>query len=408
MFNCFRRIIFFLTIYSLPFQLGKHFWLSYTIVRGFHLDLLSPVIYLTDLLIFLYLCVSFPKIKENIFRFKFAKYIPIIIFIGINIYVSLSPLNSFFSWLRWIFYFSFFIVLISEKELLKKIELPFLFSIITICLLGLVQLIIQQSLGSFFYFLGERPLSPLLPQIAKLALPSGQLLLRPYATFSHPNSFAGFLLISLLILKQVTFKYKKILNLFITFTIFTTLSKSALLALVIILLPFPFLPTLFLILIISLLPIFSSIVSWPLWLGNSALIRLNYGHSAVTLLNNHLLFGIGLNNYLIGLSRYLSVTQISYTTLQPIHSLPILFLTETGLLGLLLLLALIPKLKLTLRKLSKSKLSLLKKMVLIVALTGSVDHYWWTLPQNKLILVLILAIIFNRIYDKSQIRHNYH
>jgi len=31
----------------------------------------------------------------------------------------------------------------------------------------------------------------------------------------------------------------------------------------------------------------------------------------------------------------------------------------------------------------------------IVLLTGSLDHYWWTLPQNQLIIVLALALLSN-------------
>ena len=37
----------------------------------------------------------------------------------------------------------------------------------------------------------------------------------------------------------------------------------------------------------------------------------------------------------------------------------------------------------------------------IILLTGSLDHYWWTLPQNQLIIVLALALIINLQKQKS-------
>lgn len=404
----FKRITFFLLIFCLPFQLGKHFWPSDTIVRGFHLDLLSPVIYLTDILIVLYLVLNIPRLRHSISKLKPVWLLPIILFIIINVSFSVSPIIAFFAWIRWVFYFFLFIVLATEINLLKKIRSPFLISLSLICFIALFQLIIQHSLGGLFYLLGERPLSPLLPQIAKFTLSTGHLFLRPYSTFSHPNSLAGYLLVVLLILNQIkSSRILKYLKFLVLFTILITFSKSALVALAVFL-PLPFIPLLALSLVVSFLPLLSSFVSFPIWIGTSAISRLNFGRSALLIIKDHPLFGVGLNNYLVSLSRYLPTYQISYTTLQPIHSVTLLFLAEFGLIGIFFLVYLFKNILPFYHRLPGDCQNLLKKLLLILAITGSVDHYWWTLPQNKLILVLILAIIFNRIYDKHQIRHDHH
>ena len=64
-------------------------------------------------------------------------------------------------------------------------------------LLVIAQFIKQGSLGGVFYFFGERFFTPATPGIANASI-NGELLFRPYGTFSHPNVLAGFLLISLI------------------------------------------------------------------------------------------------------------------------------------------------------------------------------------------------------------------
>ena len=87
------------------------------------------------------------------------------------------------------------------------------------------------SLGGIFWWLGERSFNLATPGIT-LAQVGDHLLLRPYATFSHPNSLAGFLLVSLLLLwgARESFKNKgffKLALLFLGLTLFLTFSFAA-------------------------------------------------------------------------------------------------------------------------------------------------------------------------------------
>jgi hypothetical protein len=47
--------IFWLLIFLLPVQLGRHFWPDFSFVLGLKIDYLAPTVYLTDLLVLLIL-----------------------------------------------------------------------------------------------------------------------------------------------------------------------------------------------------------------------------------------------------------------------------------------------------------------------------------------------------------------
>ncbi|HSW48472.1 MAG TPA: O-antigen ligase family protein [Candidatus Saccharimonadales bacterium] len=71
-------------------------------------------------------------------------------------------------------------------------------SVILESLLAIGQFLKQGSIGGILYFLGERTFTGSTPGIANASL-NGELVLRPYATFPHPNVMAGFLLVSMIL-----------------------------------------------------------------------------------------------------------------------------------------------------------------------------------------------------------------
>src|SRR5258708_5260679 len=66
-------------------------------------------------------------------------------------------------------------------------------------ILAIAQFFNQGSLNGVLYFLGERTFTATTSGIANASV-SGELILRPYGTFPHPNVLAGYLLISLTLL----------------------------------------------------------------------------------------------------------------------------------------------------------------------------------------------------------------
>ena len=95
------------------------------------------------------------------------------------------------------------------KNDLQKIINFLLIGAVFQSLLAIFQFFKQASIGGIFWWLGERTFNITTPGIAKTALRnpfngSQRLFLRPYGTFSHPNSLAGHLLVVLILTLGLT------------------------------------------------------------------------------------------------------------------------------------------------------------------------------------------------------------
>jgi O-antigen ligase len=261
-------------------------------------------------------------------------------------------------------------------------------------LLAFSQYFNQGSIGGIFYWFGERAFNAGTPGIANASI-NGQLFLRPYATFSHPNVLAGFLILSMLLLFLFSYKNKYLrilvfLGSFLgTAALLLTLSRSAILSWIICL-----------------------IVLFGLWVVEKYKKRkFNSSHLvlqrfSMTKLSDESLvqrqelvtqslnmfwqspvFGIGINNFFNNLS---IVSPKGNTFLiQPAHNIFLLVLSETGIVGLIAFLFI----------LSKSLLSILKKQnkylllcLLAIIFLGMFDHYFLTLQQGQLLLSFVLGI----------------
>ena len=187
-----ERLIVFILLLLLPTQLAYHFWPQSSYILGLRVDYLSPAIYLTDFLIILLI----PYIKK---RFNFIY--PVLFFALINTVFAEFP---FVSLLKWLTVFKLIILgtyfySCDLNKLKKTITSALSLSLITISLIGLLQFIFQRTVGGPLYYLGERSFTSLTPGIALMDF-FGRSLMRAYSTFSHPNSFAGFVVVSFLII----------------------------------------------------------------------------------------------------------------------------------------------------------------------------------------------------------------
>ena len=386
----FKRIIFFLVVFSIPFQLGIHFWLPQSYVSSFRIDYLSPTIYLVDIFILFYL-ISEIRQAVRIILLCFTSKVGLAIFglLFLNLWKSsFNPITTFY-WGKIIIYYLLFNLLRSEKQLKQRIAKPFLLSLGIVLLLAIVQIVLQRSLGGLFYYLGERPLNISIPNVAKLdfsILGKFYQVLRPYSTFSHPNSLAGYLLVALSLLPFLTksrafriitalviiltFSKAAILTLFLVFYIEITLSQGILIAL-----------------LLSLTPLLN--------LGKSYSSRLHLLIPTLNIIQHNLLTGVGLRQFIPAVAKEIPGNQQSYITLQPVHNIFMLILSELGLLSSTFFIWLLTK-----SKIKKSIFQILQ----IIVLTGSLDHYWWTLNQNQLIIPLALAILL----QKNDLQPNNH
>jgi O-antigen ligase len=248
----FDRILFYLTIILLPTQLGYHFWPEWSLILGRRVDYLSPTIFLTDILIGLTLIFWFIDLaftKQKIFlktnKLKYINFILFLTLVTINIIASGNHIVSIMIWLRVFEYLSFGLYIILNIPKLINIYKLLAGSIIWSSLLALSEFIFQRSIGGIFWWLGERTFTVDTPGIARAEVCglfnySCKLILRPYASFPHPNVLGGYISVLFPILIYLFIKYgytsQKIINKIILFillilipfiTLLVTFSRGA-------------------------------------------------------------------------------------------------------------------------------------------------------------------------------------
>jgi len=395
----FSKIKFFipyLFVFLLPTQLGRHFFFSFSYLNGLRVDYLAPTIYLIDivfiLMIFFNLNLFFSFLKEKKIIFFF-------LILSLNLFFSQLKPITFYSILKvfqflFVFYFfyktkiDYFFVLISFLSI-TIIEL----------FLALYQLNFGKSFDGIFYFLGERHFNLSTPGIAKISF-FGKEILRPYGTFSHPNSLAGFyLLFYTFILSTKNFSQfflLKNLCLFLSsFLIFFSFSKVAIFAFLMV--------NFFYFLKIKkdcLLCFFAKVVSFfilsliffiPAGDRLSFLKRIELLNQSLKIIVKSPFFGVGLGAYVYSQSKFVSFYPLFFN--QPVHNIFLLLASEIGLpffLGLAFFLFNFFK------KNYKKKSNTFYYLIIAIFFTGFFDHYWLTLKQNFLVLAFIFAETLKR------------
>ncbi len=409
-----KRIILFALIFNLPFQLGLHFWPAESFVKSFRIDYLSPTLYLTDILMAAFFLSRFREVIKLVADQKNRKLILVYLSLVIlNLLAASFSLVTLYGWVRVTAYLLLFILLRATPDLAKKVALPFTISLLIVLVIALAQFVRQSSLGGIFYFFGERSFSTYTPNVAKIEtslfnLPflSGDVV-RPYSTFSHPNSLAGYLLIAFLIIPLLG---GISLHRWLVFlVILLTFSKSAFLAFVsVFIFETTLLQNIILTFFLTVLPLADWISDIPLWLEKSFQSRRELLEGGFKVIKENFITGTGLRQFIPELSQHLPASRLSYQTLQPIHNFALLALAELGVVGLALVDYLVAKFFIDLAKKENFR-TLLFQLLSLVLLTGSLDHYWWTLPQNQLIIVLGLALLTNESTPlEHALRKNHH
>ena len=399
--------IFLLFLFLLPTQLGYHFWPQWSLVFGIRVDYLSPAIYLTDILL---ISTLFFWSREFSNKYKNLVF-PLVIFLVLNILFSSSWQVSIFKGLK-IFEVVLLSLYVSQnwKYLKTRIWLPFSLASFYTLILVFFQMYFQKTIGGIFYFLGERTFFTSTPGIALFDF-FGKALMRPYATFSHPNSLAGFSLVVLFILflsLQELRKKAKIITItaIIGSLVLIVLSVSQLvwIALLIVLCVYFFhgiigrhakqLFSVFLVFCLAFsifLSLFSQNIADSFSFLESIEQRLNLNTVSKGLILRKPIFGVGLGNFVNVIKNYpdknLFVSNTNVWLLQPVHNIFLLTFAETGIVGLGLFLLV----------LFKAANSGTKYLILLlpILLTGMGDHYWLTLQQNLLLFGIVFGIVFS-------------
>lgn len=407
--------LFYLLVLILPIQLGYHFWPNFSFIFGARVDYLSPTIFLTDLLILFAILYGFfstiaqrkiylAKIKvelvtkRTLILFIFLTALLLSFIASLEKEAFILGLVRLVEMLLLLYVLIYYVKRINVNHLISLVSL----SLIVVSIIGIGQFILQSSIGGLLYFLGERTFNSSTLGIASVTL-DGAIYLRPYSIFPHPNVMAAFILIySSFILEKIR-SGNKTLNLLALilggFCIFLSMSRvSIILYSLMILFYFfkeakrPKLVFIFSVIalgVIFLSPIRDRFINFDEGVG----IRTNLSKIATQEMSNSPIFGIGINNFLYTLGEYPSFS--NYLFIQPVHNIYLLVAVEVGIPILLLFLyALYTSLK---RAFSHSHMrrSLVFSLISII-LIGLFDHFFLTLQQGQLLLVLVISLIWTK------------
>lgn len=433
-----QSILTYFLLFLIPTQFGKHFWFPFSYVLGSRIDYLSPTIYLSDVIIVLLLLTiilkknyhptfhnnnypshestPFPSLRKKLLWISIFP----IAFLIVGIFLSHSPWLGLFSLLKGgeLIFFGWFGGRFFLKHWRRSIFVMTC-SLVGESILGFWQLYRQASVGGIFYFFGERTFSAATPGIANASI-NGTLVLRPYATFPHPNVFAGFLVIvmtlvldSLISSQPFRSRLWYLLTLVIgTSALFSTLSRIAILVwfvtmgiyfgrkyysyfqkkvfVVMTICLFALLLSLFIFLPTVFYRFFSTRVS-----DESILLRNKFTHDAILMIQKHPLFGVGLHNFLPEIPLF-DKTASNIFSIQPVHNVFLLLVAELGIpltTGLCVLLVFLIR-RLYLLGKHQAAFSFLGLLLLgQVIVLGLFDHYWLTLQQGQMLLSLLFGIL---------------
>lgn len=396
------NILLFCLLFLFPTQLGKHFWPNFAFINSLRIDYFSPTLYFWDLvLIFVFLFCLFLLKKINKF--------PVLVFF-IFLISQLSSLlyqeNIGPGLVRVKDYLTagLFGILVSSLTLKKEYLVLFwglVAGVFFESLLAILQFINNGSLGLWVF--GERDFTSSTISIATFNW-YGEVFLRPYATFSHPNVLAAYLILSLSLIYLFYKKYKiksnkifALVGLLGLVAAFLTFSRGALIFLA-----------------LQVAYLLKNKVKWLLVIGFFLIpflfVRyysaLNFDYLSITRREQladvaisqfieYPLLGVGLNNFINESSGLLIAGPSRF--LQPVHNIYLLILTETGIIGFAGFLALVslPIYKL-IKSINKTEVKILLFCWLMVLSLGLLDHYFLTLPQGQRLLFLVWGLSFLR------------
>ncbi len=415
-----ERLILASLIILLPAQTGKHFWPAFAFINGIRIDYLSPTLYLTDILIIVIVLAALirkrQKKEKKFLHWKSTVILGCCIFyILLNIKSSSRPALSLYSWLKLGLLTALFWYIKNEAAVVVKYLRRFLPLALTYSsLLAIAQVLNQASLSGPLYLLGERWFTIATPGIARTQA-LGRLLLRPYATFPHPNALAGFLVVSQIFLFFTGKKEDKqnapanwiVLSLG-SLVVALSFSQSAW-----------YLATIAV--IVQLLRKYQrKAIPWALALIAVALFiflkvppekesltqRKIVSEAALTMIKEDPATGVGLGNFIPNLDSRVQGNQTfssPFLFYQPAHNVFLLWGAETGLIGLCALIWLFCK---ALQTAKKKDMQSAYFSLCSVLLLGLIDHYWFTLQQTRLLLTILLATSLSKSSHSVKIKQS--
>lgn len=413
--------LFLLLVLLIPLNLGKHLLIKDAYVWGILVDYLIPTIFVQDIiaLIIIILWVISGDVKrigwKKVLERKEIQFS--LLFVLSTLFSVLSAsrfIPSLYFWIRLFLYFLIFIYVFIEikvEDYFFKILDVLTVSVLLVSILGILQYINKGAIFNNYLVLGEQPYSASTWGVAKEHL-LGNVVVPAYGLFRHPNTFGGFLSISLLLMfpflkRKKLYVYSFILGLL---SLFFTFSYSSWLVFVFGLLIHFFLlipPTIYntykhfsnhrkkiKVLFIALVFCLSMLII-PLFLEISKSLnpslyrRSNLLISSYRVFKEYPLFGVGLNNLTIFIDKYVPETRdIRFT--QPVHNVFALVAAETGIFSFVFFIVFL--FFVSKRLVNSSYFHIFLISFIQIIMLSSLDHYFLTIHQTLLMFWIILAL----------------
>lgn len=424
----FPFFFFYLLILFLPTQLGKHFFPTFSFVYGLRIDYLSPTLYLTDIFIILIFLFSVRRMLKTLLTGFKKQLFLFFVFAGtllIGVVVSKNPSAGYLGVLKLLeFIYLGAFVFLNFKKFNKNIIVVLLsFGIILESTLAVLQYFNQGSMQGVFYFLGERSFTGQTPGIANASI-NGSLVLRPYATFPHPNVLGGFLavvMIFVLSLKSKIHKYfLSLVLIFATTGILISLSRTAILAWIVLAILFFGLamvekykkakinPGI----IRSVLVVLAIILFYMIFVNSifvqrfKSLILFDQSITqreklitqSLIMIKQNPIFGVGVNNFINNLRPDFNTPLL----LQPVHNIFLLVFSQTGIIGIGLFIYLFLKIFFNLI-LTKKRDIYLYGIISTIIFIGLFDHYFLTIQQGQILLTICLSYCLFKARESARI-----
>lgn len=419
-----HKRLFFLLLVLLPTQLGYHFWPEWSLVLGRRIDYLSPSVYVTDLLI---VCLLIAWGHASSLRLRASRvFIPasiaflIVVFAVINTFHAVNIPISVYRWLKVFEYAGLCLYIVGTKTRMRDVIFPLALSVGYSSVIGIVQFLLQHSLGGPFWLLGERSFFSDTPGIARfnICLPFSYtcvLVLRAYGTFPHPNVFGGYIAVVLpIIVYNVllspsvhTRLYKMIIA--ISFVaLLMTFSRSAWTTASLHLCVVFYVALrkrekniwgashIGVVAVVGVLLV-ACVLFFPSVSDESVVRRIDLQNAALGMWQHSPFIGVGLGNFLVELPVYTHSRYVNF--LQPVHNIFILSLAELGIVGIFAIIIGIGFM--IYRSVALfSRATIARRLLYVihwmpiccVLLLGFVDHYPVTLQQGQLLSMVVLGV----------------
>lgn len=375
--------------FFLPTQLGRHFFPAFSQIGGVRVDYLAPTFYFIDFFL-IALIVLHQQIIGNVLHSRWFQALVLVLIV--NVLFSRLPLLSLYWSLRTIEIVWVATIFWHISDGVKNAF--WLGSLVGgVFQLGVVvlQLLFRHSVGGVLWFVGERPLSTSLPDIAKVTI-AGVEYLRPYGTFSHPNAMGGYYALlavaAWILLRRSPLRFGLVgLS---TLLVMVSLSRGAIASLAVGFGVWAYqryeqkhratMGVVALILLgIGLLVFSRFILSDPLALPK----RMALLEQAGALFLSSPIVGVGRGAYVSAQAGH--DFGYAYFFVQPVHSIFMLYLVEMGIVGVGLLCWYGWQIRQALLR--------MVPVVAVVAVSGVADHYWLTLIQNWHLMWIIGGVV---------------